>query len=66
MIICLPGDVETHSRLSQERHAFRDSSMYNLMTKDPEIIPGNILSYDRGSCSHTRHVHYYENDKSQN
>ena len=28
--------------------------MYFLITKDPEIIPGNILSYRKGSWNHTR------------
>ena len=37
----LGQEVYTHiPRHPQERHRFRDSSIYNLMTEDPEFIPG--------------------------
>ena len=48
-------EVQKHIlRHSQERYRIRDSSLYFSMTKDHEIIPGNMLSKDRGSWNHTR------------
>ena len=34
---------------THKRDTVRNSSLYFLMTKDPEIVPGNILSKDRES-----------------
>ena len=51
--ICLESHSKTPTREFLDRNRFMDSSIYILMVQDPESVPGNILSEDKGSSKHT-------------
>ncbi len=42
------GKVKDEVR-DKVRDKVRDERIYNLMNEDAEIVPGNILSYHKGS-----------------
>jgi hypothetical protein len=50
---------DTHPRHIRQRILNSHQAVYFLTTRDPEITPGDILSYDIGSCNDIRQYTTY-------